>query len=55
LDVPWRVAINECVELAKEFGGTDGHKYINAVLNGLAAQLRPQEVQADRDAGLARG
>jgi N utilization substance protein B len=55
LDVPWRVAINECVELAKEFGGTDGHKYINAVLNGLATQLRPQEVQADRDAGLARG
>lgn len=54
LDVPWRVAINECIELAKEFGGTDGHKYINAVLNGLAAQLRPQEVQADRDAGLAR-
>jgi N utilization substance protein B len=55
VDVPWRVAINECVELAKEFGGTDGHKYINAVLNGLAAQLRPQEVKADRDAGLARG
>jgi N utilization substance protein B len=55
LDVPWRVAINECVELAKEFGGTDGHKYINAVLNGLAAQLRPQEVKTDRDAGLARG
>ena len=55
VDVPWRVAINECVELAKEFGGTDGHKYINAVLNGLAAQLRPHEVKADRDAGLARG
>jgi N utilization substance protein B len=55
LDVPWRVAINECVELAKEFGGTDGHKYINAVLNGLAVQLRPQEVQVDREAGLARG
>ncbi|NBX53916.1 MAG: transcription antitermination factor NusB [Betaproteobacteria bacterium] len=53
-DVPWRVVINECVELAKEFGGTDGHKYINAVLNGLASQLRPLEVQADRDAGLAR-
>ena len=55
VDVPWRVAINECVELAKEFGGTDGHKYINAVLNGLATQLRPHEVKADRDAGLARG
>ena len=40
LDVPWRVVLNECIELAKEFGGTDGHKYVNAVLNGLAPQLR---------------
>ena len=47
-DVPWRVVINECVELAKEFGGTDGHKYVNAVLNGLAPSLRPTEVEADR-------
>jgi transcription antitermination protein NusB len=47
-DVPWRVVINECVELAKEFGGTDGHKYVNAVLNGLAPQLRAQEVESDR-------
>ena len=54
LDVPWRVVINECVELAKSFGGTDGHKYINAVLNGLAPQLRPQEVEADRGAGKGR-
>jgi hypothetical protein len=30
LDVPWRVVLNECIELAKEFGGTDGHKYVNA-------------------------
>jgi N utilization substance protein B len=29
-DVPWRVVLNECIELAKEFGGTDGHKYVNA-------------------------
>lgn len=49
-DVPWRVVINECVELAKEFGGTDGHKYVNAVLNGLAPSLRPMEVEADRAA-----
>lgn len=48
LDVPWRVVINECIELAKEFGGTDGHKYVNAVLNGLAPGLRATEVQADR-------
>ena len=47
-DVPWRVVINECVELAKEFGGTDGHKYVNAVLNGLAPSLRSAEVEADR-------
>ena len=43
-DVPWRVVINECIELAKAFGGTDGHKWVNAVLNQLAAQLRPAEV-----------
>lgn len=48
LDVPWRVVINECVELAKEFGGTDGHKYVNGVLNGLAPVLRAPEVDADR-------
>jgi N utilization substance protein B len=47
-DVPWRVVLNECIELAKEFGGTDGHKYVNAVLNGLAPQLRSAEVEADR-------
>jgi N utilization substance protein B len=48
LDVPWRVVLNECIELAKEFGGTDGHKYVNAVLNGLAPRLRAAEVSADR-------
>lgn len=47
-DVPWRVVLNECIELAKEFGGTDGHKYVNAVLNGLAPQIRALEVAADR-------
>ena len=47
-DVPWRVVLNECIELAKEFGGTDGHKYVNAVLNGLAPRLRGPEVEADR-------
>lgn len=48
LDVPWRVVINECIELAKSFGGTDGHKYVNGVLNQLATQLRPQEVARDQ-------
>ena len=51
LDVPWRVVLNECIELAKEFGGTDGHKYVNAVLNGIAPTLRSDEVNADRSSG----
>jgi N utilization substance protein B len=54
LDVPWRVVLNECIELAKEFGGTDGHKYVNGVLNGLAASLRTAEVEADKLNGKAR-
>jgi transcription antitermination protein NusB len=54
LDVPWRVVLNECIDLAKEFGGTDGHKYVNGVLNGLAPLLRPAEVEADRMAGKTR-
>jgi N utilization substance protein B len=54
LDVPYKVAINEAVELAKGFGGTDGHKYVNGVLNGLAPKLRSVEVEADRAVGKAR-
>jgi len=54
LDVPWRVVLNECIELAKSFGGTDGHKYVNGVLNGLAPTLRANEVTADRASGKAR-
>jgi N utilization substance protein B len=48
MDIPYKVAINEAVELAKSFGGTDGHKYVNGVLDKSAADLRPQEVQAAR-------
>ncbi len=44
-DVPYRVVINEAVELAKTYGGTDGHKYVNGVLDKLAAQVRPHEVR----------
>jgi transcription antitermination protein NusB len=44
LDVPYRVAINESVELAKSFGGTDGHKWVNGVLDKLAPVLRADEV-----------
>jgi N utilization substance protein B len=50
LDIPYRVAINEGVELAKSFGGTDGHKYVNGVLDKAAAELRPVEVAAARAA-----
>ncbi|MBT9489890.1 MAG: transcription antitermination factor NusB [Rubrivivax sp.] len=46
LDIPYRVAINEAVELAKSFGGTDGHKYVNGVLDKAAGDLRPVEVAA---------
>ncbi len=45
-EVPYRVVINEAIELAKSFGGTDGHKYVNGVLDRMAAQLRAPEVQA---------
>jgi N utilization substance protein B len=41
--IPYRVAINEGVELAKLYGGTDGHKYVNGVLDKLAAEARPNE------------
>lgn len=44
IDVPYRVVINECVELAKVFGATDSHKYINGVLDKLASELRPAEL-----------
>lgn len=47
-EIPYKVAINEAVELAKSFGGTDGHKYVNGVLDKAAADLRPVEVQAVR-------
>ena len=48
LDIPYKVAINEAVELAKSFGGTDGHKYVNGVLDKAAAELRSAEVQNAR-------
>jgi N utilization substance protein B len=45
-ETPYRVIINEAIELAKAFGGTDGHKYVNGVLDKIAAQVRAQEVNA---------
>ena len=50
-DVPLRVVINECIELAKAFGGTDGHKYVNGVLHPLGEQLRPLEAAAGASPG----
>jgi N utilization substance protein B len=46
LDIPYRVVINEAVELAKSYGGTDGHKFVNGVLDKLAAELRADEIRA---------
>ena len=46
-EIPYRVVINEAVELTKSFGGIDGHKYVNGVLDKLAPQLRADEVAAD--------
>ncbi|MFA6971549.1 MAG: transcription antitermination factor NusB [Gallionella sp.] len=48
LDVPYKVVINEAVELAKTFGGTDGHKYVNGVLDKLAPKVRAAEFANNR-------
>lgn len=48
LEIPYRVVINEAVELTKSFGGIDGHKYVNGVLDKLAAQFRADEVAGDK-------
>ena len=49
MSIPYRVVINEGVELAKIYGGIDGHKYINGVLDKLAADVRTSEVQNNRN------
>ncbi|MFT6052313.1 MAG: N utilization substance protein B [Halioglobus sp.] len=46
IDVPYKVVINEAVALTKKFGATDGHKYINGVLDKVARQLRKVEIDA---------
>lgn len=48
LEIPYRVVINEAVELTKSFGGIDGHKYVNGVLDKLATSVRSVEVSAGR-------
>ncbi len=47
-ETPYRVVINECIELAKSFGGTDGHKYVNGVLDKVAAAIRPEFVARNK-------
>jgi transcription antitermination protein NusB len=54
IEIPYKVAINEAVELAKSFGGTDGHKYVNGVLDKAAIDLRAVEVEAARSSRGAR-
>ena len=54
LEIPYRVVINEAVELAKSYGGTDGHKYVNGVLDKVASAVRADESAASaRDRGAA--
>ncbi len=54
LEIPYRVAINEAVDLAKAYGGTDGYRYVNGVLDKVAAELRAAEIAAlaGNDAGV---
>jgi transcription antitermination protein NusB len=46
VDVPYRVVINEALELAKTFGATDGHKYVNGILDKVARETRSAEMNA---------
>jgi N utilization substance protein B len=48
IEIPYKVVINEAVELTKSFGGIDGHKYVNGVLDKLAGSLRATEIAAGR-------
>ncbi|WP_050465140.1 transcription antitermination factor NusB [Herbaspirillum autotrophicum] len=48
IEIPYKVVINEAVELTKSFGGIDGHKYVNGVLDRFAAKAREVEVNAAR-------
>jgi len=48
VEIPYRVVINEAVELTKSFGGIDGHKYVNGVLDKFAAKARATEIGAGK-------
>jgi N utilization substance protein B len=47
---PFKVVLNEAIELGKSFGGTDGHKFVNGVLEKLARELRAEEIARQRQA-----
>ncbi len=49
LDVPYRVTINEALELTKKFGSIEGYKFVNGVLDQVARKLRPQEIAAGKN------
>ena len=49
-ETPFKVVLNEAIELGKSFGGTDGHKFVNGVLEKLAVGLRPEEIARARQA-----
>lgn len=48
LEIPYKVIINEAVELGKAYGATDGHRYVNGVLDKVAGDLRRDEIAAAR-------
>jgi N utilization substance protein B len=48
VEIPYKVVINEAVELTESFGGIDGHKYVNGVLDKFAAQVRNAEINVQR-------
>lgn len=55
LDIPYKVVINEAVDLAKDYGATDGHRFVNGVLDKLAARVREAEIAAvARESGAGR-
>ena len=47
-ETPFKVVINEAIELGKSFGGSEGHRFVNGVLEKIAAALRPDEVAKSR-------
>lgn len=51
IDVPYRVVINEAIELAKSFGAEAGHRYVNGILDKVAAEVRKEEIKRKSDSG----